>query len=144
MHVSSFAPTNHLVLEDGMANASGLPITQISVPNQFPVEITIPVLLCVWSEAAKDPNPCIYVQARGRDGQLRGNVEVSWVWDEVDGHPWKWRVFDLMVPVFVQEPGYFMFGIYKRPDDAETEHWFPLAVRLIEEPGREPGRHRAE
>jgi hypothetical protein len=139
MHVSAFVPTNNLVLEGGMANATGVPITHISVPNSFPVGITVPVLLCVWSEAGNDPNPCIYVQARGPNGKKRGNAEVTWVWDDVEGHPCKWRVFDLMLPVLVHEPGVFTFGVYKHPDDAETDHWFPFPVWVIK-----PGRHRAE
>ena len=139
MHVSAFVPTNNLVLEGGMANAKGVPITDINVPNRFPVDMTIPVLLCVWSEAGNDPNPCIYVQARDPNGQNRGNAEVTWVWDDVEDHPCKWRVFDLMMPVSVHGPGVFTFGVYDHPDDAETDHWFPFLVRVIE-----AGRHRAE
>jgi hypothetical protein len=130
MHISSFVPASRVVLENEAVNATGVPRTHVNVGGTLPMQVTVPILLCVWSEAGNDPNPCIYVQVRDSSGEKRGTAEVIWLWDDVEGHPFKWRVWDLMMPFVMIEPGVYTFGVYNHPDDAETDHWFPLPILI--------------
>lgn len=132
MHISAFVPTSSVVLEGGTVNATGVPQTQVPLRGKLPMKVTAPILLCVWSEAGNDPNPCIYVQARDSNGVTRGNTEVIWLWDDVEGHPFKWQVWALMLPFLLTAPGVYTFGVYNHPDDAETDHWFPLPIPIAE------------
>ncbi|MGA7054564.1 MAG: hypothetical protein WBZ37_25510 [Mycobacterium sp.] len=118
---------------------TGVPQTSLTISNTFPVSITLPLVLCVWSEAGNDMNPRIYVQARDPNGVTRGNAELTWLWDDVEGRPFKWHVWALRLPFTVDQPGVFTFGIYGRPDDVETDHWFPLPIKTSEQ-----GRHRRD
>jgi hypothetical protein len=133
MHISALVPTSRVVLEGGVVNATGVPQTKVTLGGKLPMHVHAPILLCVWTEAGNDPNPCIYVQVRDPNGQKRGDVELVWKWDDVEGHPCKWRVFDLMMPFLAFESGVYTFGVYNHPDDAETDHWFPLPILFDEQ-----------
>jgi hypothetical protein len=130
VHISAFVPTHSVAMENGQVNATGVPVTFAAFSGQLPMQMQIPILLCVWSEAGSDPNPCIYVQARDPQGRTRGNAEMIWLWDDVPGQPYKWRVFDLTLSFVMEENGVYTFGVYQHPEDAETDHYFALPISI--------------
>jgi hypothetical protein len=130
MHISAFVPTFRMSLEGGAVNATGVPQTRVPLRGKLPMRVNASILLCVWTEAGSDPNPCIYVQARDPSGAIRGNAEIAWAWDDVPDQPVKWQAWALSLPFWLSEPGVITFGVYNQPDDAETDHWFVMPITV--------------
>ena len=137
MHIAAFTPTGSVVLDGETVTATGVPYTELHVPplvGDNVHKLTAPVLVCLWSEAGNDPNPCIYVQVHDPDSVKRGTAELIWIWDDVEGRTAKWRVFGLMLPFLVFGGGVYKFGVYSHPDDEEALAWYPFEIILDAEP----------
>lgn len=74
-------------------------------------------MLCVSALNGEDYDPHFYIQARDPDGQVRGNAEILWHWEDVPGRPCKWQVWDLQGPFLIFKEGVFTVGIYENRDD---------------------------
>jgi hypothetical protein len=128
MHVLAFAPSLRAIENGrGGVNAEGFPMTSARV-TAFPAQITIPLVLAVYSQAGIDYEPRRFIVARSAEGEVLGNVECTWRWPDVPGSPVKFWVFVQHLPMVVKGPGVYGIGLYEHPDDTVTEHVFPLPV----------------
>ena len=135
MHINAFVPTERAIMEGDAVNATQVPFLSIHLPPPEGNEVhqlTAPVLLCVWTDNGTDYDPHFYVQARDPEGQVRGNVELMWHWEDAPNAPHKWRVFDLQLPFLVFGGGVYTFGVFADRDD-ETDQAlarYPFSVIL--------------
>jgi hypothetical protein len=128
MRVVAFAPSLRAVLDDaGGVKADGFPMTSAHVTN-FPAQITVPLVLAVYTQGGTDYDPRRYIVARSPNGERLSVLECSWHWPDNPGVPVKFRVFAHHLPMVVQSPGVYSVGLYDSPDAPETDHLFPLPV----------------
>lgn len=128
MHVLAFAPSLRATENGrGGVNAEGFPMTSAQV-TAFPAQITIPLVLAVYSHSGTDYDPRRFIVARSSEGEVLGSVECSWHWPDVPGSPVKFWVFAKHLPIVVPGPGVFGIGLYDHPDETATDHVFPLPV----------------
>lgn len=128
MHVVAFAPSLKAVLDEaGGVHADGFPMTSCHV-SSFPAQITIPVVLAVYTQGGTDYDPQRFIVAKSSDGETVGVLECSWHWPDNPGAPVKFRVFAHHLPLEVKSAGVYTIGLYDSRDAAETDHRFPLPV----------------
>lgn len=121
MHINAFVPTENVVMVGSSVDAKQIPFTSFALPplgEERAHQLTAPILLCVWTEKGIDNDPHFYVQARDPQGEVRGNVELAWIWEDEPDRPFKWRVFDLTVPFLVFDQGVYNFGVYADRNDS--------------------------
>ena len=128
MHVVAFAPA-YRVFEDetGGLKTEGFPMTSCHV-DTFPKQITLPVVLSVFTEAGGDFDPRLYIMANSPDGGRLAVVECAWNWPDKPNLPIKHWVTHRYLSFNVDAPGLYSVGLYDRLDATDTEHLFPLPV----------------
>jgi hypothetical protein len=128
MYVIAFAPSLKAVLEEsGGVTTDGFPMTSAHVTS-FPAQITIPLVLAVYTQGGTDYDPRRYVVARSPSGERLAAFECAWHWPDNPGVPVKFRVFVHHLAMVVQSAGVYTVGLYDSPDATETDHRFPLPV----------------
>src|SRR4051812_8312196 len=126
MHVVAFAPSTRVVVNDeGGVRADGFPMTSAHVED-FPQQITIPVVLAAYTEGGSDYDPRLYIAAKSPQGERISTVECSWHWPDKPGAPVKFWVLSQQLPLRVQSAGLHTIGLYDNPDATENDHLFPL------------------
>jgi hypothetical protein len=112
MHVVAFAPSTKAVAQDaGGVRLDGFPMTSAHI-DTFPKQITIPLVLAVYTQGGTDYDPRLY----------------AWHWPDNPGAPVKFRVFAHHLPLVVNRAGVYRIGLFDGPDATETDHAFPLPV----------------
>ncbi|MET0698777.1 MAG: hypothetical protein ABWY93_03850 [Mycobacterium sp.] len=130
MHVVAFAPANRAVLQDtGGVAAQGFPMTSAQV-DVFPKQITLPLVLSVYTEAGSDYDPTLYIAATDPEGQRIGNLPCTWNWPDTANVPVKYRVFVHYLPFVANSAGVYNIGLYDSPDSADARQLFPLSLAL--------------
>jgi hypothetical protein len=128
MHVVAFAPSTKAVAQDaGGVRLDGFPMTSAHI-DTFPKQITIPLVLAVYTQGGTDYDPRLYVVARSPEGERVGALECAWHWPDNPGAPVKFRVFAHHLPLVVNRAGVYRIGLFDGPDATETDHAFPLPV----------------
>jgi hypothetical protein len=128
MHVVAFAASTRLALRDaGGVAADGFPMTKAYV-DDFPISVTVPLVLAVYTEAGRDYNPRHYIVARSPDGERVNDIECSWDWPDNPGLPVKFQVLTRFLPLVVHSEGVYTIGLYDDLDATESDHLFPLPV----------------
>ena len=128
MRVVAFAPSLSATEEDaGGVNIKGFPMTACYV-NQFPNQITVPMVVAVCALGGADYDPVRYIVATSPDGERVGSLEFGWHWHDNPPTPVKFRVFTQYLPMRAEAPGVYMIGLYDSLDDTETDIMFPLPV----------------
>jgi len=128
MRVVAFAPSLSAVEEaDGGIAVKGFPMTACYV-NNFPAQITVPMVVAVTALGGTDYDPVKVIIANSPDGERVGSLEFSWHWDDNPPTPVKFRVFTQYVPMRVKEAGVYTLGLYDSLDDTHSEYLFPLPV----------------
>ncbi len=128
MHVVAFAPSTKAVAhETGGVALDGFPLTSAYV-DTFPKQITIPLVLAVYTQGGSEYDPRRYIVARSPEGEYVGSLECAWHWPDNPGTPIKFRVFAYHLPVVVHHAGVYNIGLFDSLDATETDHLFPLPV----------------
>ena len=128
MQVIAFAPSLKAVLQDaGGVTTDGFPMTSAQV-SSFPAQITVPLVLAVYTQGGTDYDPRLYVVAKSPKGERISAFECAWHWPDNPGVPVKFRVFVHHLAMTVQSAGVYTVGLYDSPDATETDHSFPLPV----------------
>jgi hypothetical protein len=131
MHVVAFAPALKALLDEGGGvTAEGFPMTSLHVTS-FPAQVTLPLVLAVYTQGGTDYNPRRYIVARSPDGQRVSTLECAWHWPDNPGAPVKFWVLNRHLSMTVQSTGVYTIGLYDRPDETETDHLFPLPVAKL-------------
>jgi hypothetical protein len=113
--------------EGGGVTADGFPMTSCYVAS-FPAQITVPLVLAVYTQGGSDYDPRRYVVARSPDGERLSVLECTWHWPDKPGVPVKFWVLARNLPMMVQSAGVCSVGLYDSLDATETDHLFPLPV----------------
>ncbi|PND55695.1 hypothetical protein CRM90_20795 [Mycobacterium sp. ENV421] len=128
MQVITFAAAREASLEEtGGVIAEGFPMTSCFVGN-FPAQITISVILAVYTSGGSEYEPCRYIVAKSPSGERVGSLKSTWNWPDKPGSPFKFRVFAHRLPISVPSSGVYTIGLYEDPDGIESEAAFPLPV----------------
>ena len=128
MRVVAFAPALSAVEEDaGGVAVKGFPMTSCYV-NNFPAQITVPIVVAVTALGGADYDPVKFIVATSPEGERVGSLEFSWHWDDNPPTPVKFRVFTQYLPMRVEQAGVYSLGLYDSLEDAESDHLFPLPV----------------
>lgn len=128
MHVVAFAPSTRVVMhEGGGVTADGFPMTSCHV-DRFPRQITVQLVLAVYTQGGSDYDPRLYIVAKSPEGERLSTLECAWHWPDKPGVPVKFWVLARYLPLLVQSPGLYSVGLYDSPDATETDHLFPLPV----------------
>jgi len=128
MHVLAFAPSLRAVLDEaGGVTADGFPLTSCHVAS-FPAQITVPIVLAVYTQGGSDHDPRRYIVARSPEQERISTLECAWHWPDKPGVPVKFWVTTCNLPMVVQTAGVYTVGLYDTPDGTETEHLFPLPL----------------
>ena len=115
MHVVAFAPSTRAVVQDaGGVRLDGFPMTSAHV-DSFPKQITIPLVLAVYTEGGSDYDPRRYIVARSPHGERLNVLECIWHWPDNPGVPVKFRVFVHHLPLVVHSAGVYTIGLYDEP-----------------------------
>ncbi len=128
MRVVAFAPALSAAEEDaGGVAVKGFPMTSCYV-NNFPAQITVPIVVAVTALGGADYDPVKVIVATSPDGERVGSLEFGWHWDDNPPTPVKFRVFTQYLPMRVEQAGVYSLGLYDSLEDTESEHLFPLPV----------------
>ena len=128
MRVVAFAPALSAAEEDaGGVAVKGFPMTSCYV-NNFPAQITVPIVVAVTALGGTDYDPMKVIVANSPGGERVGSLEFSWHWKDNPPTPVKFRVFTQYLPMRVEEAGVYTLGLYDTLEDTESEHLFPLPV----------------
>jgi hypothetical protein len=128
MQVIAFAPALKAVLEEsGGVTTAGFPMTSAHVTS-LPAQITVPLVLAVYTKGGTDYDPRLYVVAKSAKGERLAAFECAWHWPDNPGAPVKFRVFVHQLSMTVQSAGVCTVGLYDSIDATETDHSFPLPV----------------
>jgi hypothetical protein len=128
MQVIAFAASRSARLEEaGGLTAEGFPMTSCYV-NGLPAQITVPVVLSVYTSGGGDYEPRRFIVAKSPEGERVGLLEFAWQWPDNPGFPMKFRVFAHQLPMTVYSTGVHIIGLYEHPDDEDPEFEFPLPV----------------
>lgn len=131
MRVAAFAPSRKAVIEDaGGVTAEGFPMTSCYV-DSFPAQITVPLIIAVYTQGGTDYEPRRYIIATSPKGDRVSSLEFAWNWPDNPGSPFKFRVFAQHLPLTVQSAGVYTIGLYESRDQADTDHVFPLPVHKL-------------
>ncbi|MBU3749956.1 MAG: hypothetical protein FGM52_05805 [Mycobacterium sp.] len=128
MRVVAFAPSLSAVEEAaGGIAVKGFPMTCCYV-NNFPAQITVPMVVAVTALGGTDYDPVKVIVATSPEGERVGSLEWAWHWDDNPPTPVKFRVFTQYLPMRVEQPGVYTLGLYDSLTDTHSEHLFPLPV----------------
>ena len=128
MRVVAFAPALSANEEDaGGVAVKGFPMTSCYV-NNFPAQITVPIVVAVTALGGTDYDPVKVIVATSPEGERVGSLEFGWHWNDNPPTPVKFRVFTQYLPMRVEEAGVYTLGLYDSLEDTESEHLFPLPV----------------
>jgi len=128
MRVVAFAPALSATEEDaGGVAVKGFPMTSCYV-NNFPAQITVPIVVAVTALGGMDYDPVKVIVATSPGGERVGSLEFSWHWNDNPPTPVKFRVFTQYLPMRVEEAGVYSLGLYDTLEDTESQHLFPLPV----------------
>ena len=128
MRVVAFAPALSATEEDaGGVAVKGFPMTSCYV-NNFPAQITVPIVVAVTALGGTDYDPVKVIVATSPEGDRVGSLEFSWHWNDNPPTPVKFRVFTQYLPMRVEEAGVYTLGLYNSLEETESEHLFPLPV----------------
>ena len=128
MRVVAFAPALSATEEDaGGVAVKGFPMTSCYV-NNFPAQITVPIVVAVTALGGTDYDPVKVIVATSPGGERVGSLEFSWHWNDNPPTPVKFRVFTQYLPMRVEQAGVYSLGLYDSLEDTESEHLFPLPV----------------
>jgi hypothetical protein len=128
MHVLAFAAARKAVLEEaGGVTAEGFPMTSCYVES-LPTQITVPLVLSVYTAGGTDYEPRRFLVAKSPDGERVGLLEFAWQWPDNPGVPVKFRVFAHQLSITVYSAGVYTVGLYDDPEATEAEFSFPLPV----------------
>lgn len=128
MQILAFAASRTADLQEaGGVAAEGFPMTSCYVQG-FPAQITVPLVLAVYTGGGSDYQPRRYIVAKSPSGERVGLLEFTWSWPDNPGVPVKFRVFAHYLPMTVYSAGVHTIGLYENPDDIEPEFAFPLPV----------------
>lgn len=92
------------------------------------MQITVPLVLAVYTEGGTDYEPRRYIVARSPQGKPISVFECRWDWPDNPGSPIKFRVFAHHLPMLVESPGTYVIGLYDSPESTVAQHSFPLPV----------------
>ncbi len=121
MRVLAFAPSLEATeLEEGGLALRGFPMTSAYV-DTFPVEITVPVVVAVVGASGGEYNPVRYIIATSPEGERLATVQFTWEWPDVENIGVKFRVFVQYVPLTIDAPGTYTFGLYDTPEGGVTD-----------------------
>ncbi|MCB1263207.1 MAG: hypothetical protein KDB56_01150 [Mycobacterium sp.] len=128
MRVVAFAPSLSAVEEDaGGVNIKGFPMTSCYV-NNFPAQITVPMVVAVTALGGTDYDPVKYIIATSPEGERVGSLEFGWHWRDNPPTPVKFRVFAQYLPMRAEAAGVYTVGLYDSLESTETDILFPLPV----------------
>lgn len=128
MRVVAFAPALSANEEAaGGVAVKGFPMTSCYV-NNFPAQITVPIVVAVTALGGTDYDPVKVIVATSPTGERVGSLEFSWHWNDNPPTPVKFRVFTQYLPMRVVEAGVYTLGLYDSLEDTQSEHLFPLPV----------------
>jgi hypothetical protein len=128
MHVVAFAPSSRAVeAEAGGVIAHGFPMTSATVES-FPAQITLPLVLAVYTQGGTDYDPERFIIARSPRGETVGELQCRWHWPDSPGAPVKFRVFAHQLRLRLPSTGLYTIGFYESRHETETSHLFPLPV----------------
>ncbi len=128
MQVIVFAAARNARLEEaGGVTADGFPMTSCYVES-VPAQITIPLVLSVYTNGGSDYEPRRYIIAKSPEGERVGLLEFAWQWADNPGVPIKFRVFAHYLPITAYSLGVYTIGLYENPNDETAEFEFPLPV----------------
>jgi hypothetical protein len=96
--------------------------------TSFPAQITVPLVLAVYTKGGTDYDPRLYVVAKSAKGERLAAFECAWHWPDNPGVPVKFRVFVHHLSMTVQSAGVYTVGLYGSIDATEADHSFPLPV----------------
>ena len=77
--------------EGGGVKADGFPMTSCHV-DTFPKQITIPLVLAVYTQGGSDYDPRRYIVATSPEGERLSVLECTWHWPDKPGAPVKFWV----------------------------------------------------
>jgi len=97
---------------------------------RLPAQITVPLVLAVYTRTGTDHDPRRYIVARSPTGERLSVLECSWHWPDPEGELFKFRVFAPQLPIAVQSPGVHTIGLYHSPDATQPAYAFPLSVQV--------------
>jgi hypothetical protein len=97
--------------------------------ESFPAQITLPLVLAVYTQGGTDYDPERFIIARSPRGETVGELQCRWHWPDSPGAPVKFRVFAHQLPLRLPSTGLYTIGFYESRDGTETPHQFPLPVR---------------
>ena len=128
MHVVAFAPAFRAVEDEtGGLKVEGFPMTSCHV-DAFPKQITLPIVLSVYTESGTDYDPRLYVMANSPEGKRLNVVGVRLEWPDKHGVPVKYWVMTRYLSFVVESAGLHSVGLYDSLDATDTDHLFPLPV----------------
>lgn len=128
MRVVAFAPALSANEEAaGGVAVKGFPMTSCYV-NNFPAQITVPIVVAVTALGGTDYDPVKVIVATSPTGERVGSLEFGWHWNDNPPTPVKFRVFTQYLPMRVVEAGVYTLGLYDSLEDTHSEHLFPLPV----------------
>jgi len=128
MHVAAFAPARIARLEDsGGVISEGFPLTSYYV-DCFPAEITLPLLLAVYTGGGSEYEMRRCIFAISPKGERVGYLEFGWRWPDTPGIPIKYRVFAHQLRLRAPSGGIYRIGLYEHPEAPEPEFSFPIPV----------------
>ena len=128
MHVLAFAPAVSAVINAQGVTASGFPMSCYYVLG-FPSQITVPLVLAVYTQTGHDHDPRRYIVARSPDGERLSVLVCNWHWPDQEGEPFKFRVFAPQLTIPVAFAGVYKIGLYHSQDATETAYHFPFPVK---------------
>lgn len=130
MRVVAFAPSLTATEQQGGGiNLRGFPMT-VGFVEEFPTEITLPVVLAVCGLSGEDYHPTRYIAITSPSGNRLVTMEFTWEWPDQSDVPVKFRAFLQFLPFAVEEEGLYTIGLYDGVDDTVTDDTFQLPIFL--------------
>lgn len=131
MYVATLAPAVKAVqLDTGGVNAEGFPLTSYNV-NVLPAQITLPVVISLYSPGGSDYHPHLYLIASSPRGNRIAGVQFDWHWPDNPGSSVKYRVFVQHLTMTAETAGVYTIGLYDDPDSAQALQVYPLPVSRL-------------
>jgi hypothetical protein len=128
MQVVAFAAAFRAVQDEtGGLKTEGFPMTSCHV-DAFPKQITVPIVLSVYTESGAEYDPRLYIMVNSPEGKRLGVLECTWHWPDKPGVPVKFWVLSRHLAMVVAAPGVYSVGLYDSLHATEPEHVFPLPV----------------
>lgn len=128
MEVVAFAPSLDVALdESGGVSVRGFPMTSCAV-DSFPAQITMPLVLAVYTQSGTDYDPERFIIAKSPQGETVGIMQCRWHWPDNPDSGVKYRVFAHKMLLNVSAAGMYSIGLFESRHAVETAYRFPLPV----------------